>query len=296
MGDEIERVIEARARDLGGFVVGRVLPAPARRAVGPFVFLDHMGPADANPQFAVRPHPHINLATVTYLFAGEIVHRDSLGSEQSITPGAINWMTAGTGIVHSERAPLVQTVKDVHGLQLWVGLPKAHEDVAPSFVHTPAASIPEVDDAGAHIRVLAGSAFGATSPVKTLSSMFYLEVRLAAGARVPVPADHVDRAVYVVDGTVSSGDTMLPQRRMAVFNRGSSPVLVAETDARLVMLGGEPLDGPRYMWWNFVSSSSERIIEAAHAWRARTFPVIPSDPIEFIPAPAEEPQFAKEHP
>lgn len=296
MADDIERILEERPRDLGGFTVGRVLPAAARRAVGPFVFLDHMGPAEASSEFAVRPHPHINLATVTYLFSGEIMHRDSLGSEQLITPGAINWMTAGTGIVHSERAPAVATARDMHGLQLWVGLPKAHEDTAPAFAHTPAAAIPQVEDAGAQIRVLAGSAFGATSPVKTLSSMFYVEVRLAAGARVPVPTEHVDRAVYVIEGAVSLGDVRLPAKRMAVLNRGSTPVIVAETDVHLVMLGGEPLDGPRYIWWNFVSSSQDRIIEAAHAWRERRFPAIPSDDREFIPAPDDDPRFAQEHP
>ena len=295
MADDIERILDARPRDLGGFTVGRVLPAAAQRAVGPFVFLDHMGPADAQPGFAVRPHPHLHLATVTYLFAGEIMHRDSLGSEQLITPGAINWMTAGTGIVHSERAPSVLTAPEMHGLQLWVGLPKAHEDTAPTFAHTPARAVPQVDDAGALIRILAGSAFGATSPVATLSPLFYVEVRLAAGARVPVPAEHVDRALYVVDGTVTLGDTRLATRRMAVLNRGSTPVVVAETDARIVMLGGEPLDGPRYIWWNFVSSSQERIVEAAHAWRERKFPAIPSDDREFIPAPDDDPRFAQEH-
>jgi len=296
MAADIERILDERPRDLGGFTVGRVLPAAARRAVGPFVFLDHMGPADASPDFAVRPHPHINLATVTYLFAGEIMHRDSLGSAQLITPGAINWMTAGTGIVHSERAPAVATARDLHGLQLWVGLPKAHEDTAPAFAHTPVAAIPQVEDAGAQIRILAGSAFGATSPVKTLSPMFYVEVRLAAGARMPVPAEHTDRAVYVIEGAVLLGDVRLAAKRMAVFNRGSTPVIVAETDAHLVMLGGEPLDGPRYIWWNFVSSSQERIIEAAHAWRERRFPAIPSDDRELIPAPDDDPRFAQEHP
>jgi len=291
MADDIERILDARPRDLGGFTVGRVLPAAARRAVGPFMFLDHMGPADAPPQFAVRPHPHLHLATVTYLFAGEVMHRDSLGSEQLITPGAINWMSAGTGIVHSERAPAVQTAKDLHGLQLWVGLPRAHEDSAPTFVHTPASALPQLDDAGALIRVLAGSAFGATSPVVALSPLFYVEVLLAAGARIPVPADHVDRAVYVVGGTISIGDTRLDARRLAVLNRGSMPVIVADTEARIVMLGGEPLDGPRYMWWNFVSSSKQRLVDAAHAWRERRFPVIPSDDREFIPAPDEDPPF-----
>lgn len=295
MTDDIARIVEARPRDLGGFQVGRVLPAIAQKAVGPFVFLDHMGPADlVDEGFGVRPHPHIHLATVTYLFEGEVFHRDSVGSAQLITPGAINWMTAGTGIVHSERSPVPRTVSKMHGLQLWVGLPKKHEDSPPDFHHTPASALPEIEDAGAKLRVLAGSAFGATSPVRTLSPMFYVEVKLEPGARVPVPADHVDRAVYVVDGEVSIGDTPLVGRQLAVFERGTSPVIQAKTAARIAMLGGEPLDGPRYIWWNFVSSSADRILEAAHAWRAEKFPTVPGDDKERIPAPADDPRFAKE--
>ena len=295
MSDDIARIVEARPRDLGGFTVGRVLPAIAQKAVGPFVFLDHMGPADVpSDGFAVRPHPHIHLATVTYLFDGEIHHRDSVGSSKLITPGAINWMTAGTGIVHSERSPVPRQVSTVHGLQLWVGLPKKHEDSAPAFEHTPASAIPEIEDAGARLRVLAGNAFGATSPVTTLSPLFYVEARLEPGARVPVPADHVDRAAYVVEGEIRVGDTTIGPRQLVVFERGTAPVIEAVTSARFAMLGGEPLDGPRYIWWNFVSSSSDRIVEAAHQWRAQQFPKVPGDDVEHIPAPSDDPRFAKE--
>ncbi len=292
---DIERMLEARPRDLGGPHVGRVLPAIARRFVGPFVFLDHMGPEDLEPLggLAVRPHPHLHLATVTYLFEGEITHRDSLGTRQVIQPGAINWMTAGRGIVHSERTSPAEAGR-VHGLQLWIGLPKQHEDVEPAFEHQPSTALPIVDAEGATVRVLAGSAFGETSPVRSLSPLFYVEVRLAAGAKLAIPTDHEDRAAYVVEGEVCSGDAVIEARRMAVFERRSAPVLRATTDARLVLLGGEPLDGPRYMWWNFVSSSKDRIIEAAQAWRAGGFPRVPGDEIEFIPAP-EGPQFATDH-
>lgn len=297
MSGDVARIVEARPREVGGFRVGRVLPAVAQRAVGPFVFLDHMGPADVpETGFAVRPHPHIHLATVTYLFDGEVFHRDSVGSAQLITPGAINWMTAGTGIVHSERSPVPRTTSRVHGLQLWVGLPKRHEDSAPAFHHTPASAIPQIEDAGVQLRVLAGTAFGATSPVRTLSPMFYVEARLEPGARVPMPADHVDRAAYVIDGELAIGDSRITSRQLVVFERGATPVLEAVTAARVALLGGEPLDGPRYIWWNFVSSSADRIIEAAHAWRAQQFATIPGDDRERIPAPEDDPRFAKEQP
>jgi redox-sensitive bicupin YhaK (pirin superfamily) len=283
---DIERMLDARPRDLGGFHVGRVLPATTRRFVGPFVFLDHMGPEDLDELdgFAVRPHPHMHLATVTYLFEGEITHRDSLGTKQVIQPGAINWMTAGRGIVHSERAT-AQRAKRVHGLQLWVGLPTKHEDVEPMFEHQPSDALPVVGGGGAHLRILAGTAFGKTSPVQSLSPLFYVEVRLAAGARLAVPTEYEDRAAYVIDGEVTSGAAKIEPRHMAVFERGTKPVLRATTESRLVLLGGEPLDGPRYMWWNFVSSSKDRIIEAAQTWRAGGFPVVPGDENERIPAP-----------
>ena len=289
----VELLLEARRRDLGGgLTVGRVLPALARRFVGPFLFLDHMGPIDGEG-VAVRPHPHLHLATVTYLFEGEILHRDSIGSRQAITPGAINWMTAGRGIAHSERPPEPPRAQRMHGLQIWVGLPRASEDVAPGFQHAPADSLPAIEDRGARVRVLAGSAFGVTSPVTTLSPLFYVDVELHAGAEIAVPIDVTDRAAYVIDGSISVDGGQVDPRHMAVFARGSAPVLRAERGARLVILGGEPLDGPRYMWWNFVSSSRERIVAAAEDWRAGKFPTIPGDDVDLTPAP-EGPHFAKD--
>jgi redox-sensitive bicupin YhaK (pirin superfamily) len=285
----IELVLEARPRDLGGGLkVGRVLPMIARRFVGPFVFLDHMGPID-EAGMSVKPHPHLHLATVTYLFDGEILHRDSVGSKQLITPGAINWMVAGRGIAHSERRPDPDATHRMHGLQIWVGLPRAHEDVAPSFQHAPASTIPVIDDRGMHASVLLGTAFGVTSPVATLSPMFYADVRLAPGSEIAVP-ESTDRAAYVIDGAITVDDVTVEARHMAIFTRGAT-VVRAERAARLVLLGGEPLDGPRYMWWNFVSSSKDRIMAAAEDWRAGRFAKIPGDEIEFVPAP-DGPRFA----
>lgn len=292
--DPIELEIPARTRSIGDFDVGRVLPAPARRLVGPFAFFDHMGPAHLAPGrgMDVRPHPHINLATVTYLFEGEIFHRDSLGSAQPIRPGAINWMTAGRGIVHSERSPAEARPAgpSLHGLQLWVALPRAQEECEPAFVHHPADTIPELDEPGVRLRVLAGEAHGARSPVAVASPLFYVEARLDAGARLELPRDHEERAVYVITGAVDCDGTTIPPRTMAVLRRGAAPVLTAREPTHLVTLGGAPLDGPRYIWWNFVSSSQERIVEAAREWRAERFPTVPGDEHERIPL-TEEPRF-----
>ena len=289
--DAVETVIDARPRDLGGFVVGRVLPSTARRLVGPFIFFDHMGPAALAPGQAVdvRPHPHINLATVTYLFEGEIMHRDSLGSEQPIRPGAINWMTAGRGIVHSERTPpeLRKSGSPLHGIQLWVALPKAHEETEPDFRHYPSADIPTLDRAGVALRVLAGSAYQRQSPVATLSPLFYVDAVMPEGTEVELPGDHAERAAYVVEGAVHCDAVRAATGRMLVFKTGSKPVLRSETRARVVLLGGAPLDGPRHIWWNFVSSSRERIEEAKRAWREGRFPKVPGDEKEFIPLPEE---------
>jgi redox-sensitive bicupin YhaK (pirin superfamily) len=263
--------------------------------VGPFVFFDHMGPATLAPGrgLDVRPHPHIHLATVTYLFEGEMLHRDSLGSEQIIRPGAINWMTAGRGIVHSERTPpeARESGPHLHGLQLWVALPSAHEDAEPSFSHHPSASLPQLDDGGVHLRVLAGSAYGAASPVPTFSPLFYVEATLEAGARLEVPAEHEERAVYVIAGEVTCGAMRLAPRTMSNLRPDVAPVLEAATPARLVMIGGAPLDGPRYIWWNFVSSSQQRIEQAARDWREGRFPTVPGDETERIPLD-EEPHFS----
>ena len=263
-------------------IVGRVLPTLARRSVGPFLFLDHMGPTDA--ELVVRPHPHLHLATVTYLFDGEIHHRDSLGSDQVIAPGAVNWMVAGRGIAHSER-PTVPAAPHLHGLQIWVGLPRSHEDTEPSFAHTPASALPSVDEHGARIRVVAGAAYGATSPVATMSPLFYVDVQLEAGAEVALPAEHAERAAYIVEGAVTVDGASIGARHMAVFARGGAPALIAEQPTRLVLLGGEPLDGPRYMWWNFVSSSKEKIDAAKEDWKQARFAIVPGDDKEFIPLP-----------
>ncbi len=284
----VELIIDARKRDLGGFSVGRVLPSIARRTVGPFIFFDHMGPADFAPGSGidVRPHPHINLATVTYLFSGEVLHRDSLGSEQVISPGAVNWMNAGRGIVHSERTPpaLREQGYHLHGLQLWVALPQEHEESAPAFTHYPKSELPETHVNGATIRVLAGSAYGLTSPVKTYSRLLYVDVELAAGAELVAP-DEVERALYVVEGNVRCGSEAADAGRMLVLEKGVDVRVHANTPTRLVFVGGDPLDGPRHLYWNFVSSSLERLEQAKHDWRERLFPVVPGDEHEFIPLP-----------
>ncbi len=291
--DPIELEIPARTRSLGEFDVGRVLPAPARRTVGPFIFFDHMGPAHlaAGRGMDVRPHPHVCLATVTYLFEGEIFHRDSLGSALAIRPGAINWMTAGRGIVHSERSPAEARPAGpvLHGLQLWVALPKSQEEREPAFAHHPADTIPELTERGVVLRVLAGEAHGARSPVEVASPLFYVEARLDAGARLEL-TDHEERAVYVVEGAVECDGAPLRPRTMAVLRPGVRPVLTATAPTRLVTLGGAPLDGPRYVWWNFVASSKERIIEAARQWKADGFPRVPGDEHERIPL-TDEPHF-----
>jgi redox-sensitive bicupin YhaK (pirin superfamily) len=282
-------IIEGRERTLDGFPLARILPSAVRRLVGPFIFFDHVGPAELAPGQAldVRPHPHINLATVTYLFDGEFMHRDSLGNEQVIRPGAINWMTAGRGIVHSERTPVAlrKTGSRLHGLQLWVALPKAHEETEPDFHHHPAGALPVVDVEGVTLRILAGEAFGRTSPVKTLSPLFYVEATFPAGARLKLPNDHRERALYVAEGAVLSGSERGQPGRMLVFAEGTEPVLEAEKPSRAVLLGGSPLDGPRHVWWNFVSSSKDRIERAKGDWQDGRFGKVPGDETEFIPLP-----------
>jgi len=277
------------------FAVGRVLPAAVRRMVGPFAFFDHMGPSHLRPGrgLDVRPHPHIGLSTVTYLFAGEILHRDSLGSEQSIRPGAVNWMTAGSGIVHSERTPPEARAAgpELHGLQLWIALPRAQEECDPAFSHHPAATLPELHEPGLRLRLLAGGAYGATAPVPVTSPLFYVEAQLDAGARVEVPREYEERAVYVISGQVDCGGLAIVPRRMAVIRQGAAAVLTASEPTRLVMIGGAPLGEPRFIWWNFVSSSRERIVQAARDWRAERFPTVPGDEHERIPLD-DEPRFA----
>jgi len=285
----IELVLESRTRDLGGFTVRRLLPSDSRRLVGPFIFFDHMGPAEFKPGTGidVRPHPHINLATVTYLFEGQILHRDSLGSHQAIRPGEINWMTAGRGIVHSERSAPEDRARGsrLHGLQLWVALPKAHEETEPSFHHHPLGDFKEFQINGTRLRVLAGNAYGVESPVHTFSPLCYVDVDLPANAQLQPPPDHAERALYVVNGAITCEGERFEAGRMLVFAPGAQPVLRAESAARAVFVGGAPLDGERLIWWNFVSSSAERMEQAKRDWKEGNFPKVPGDEVEFIPLP-----------
>jgi hypothetical protein len=285
-------LLAAHEKDLGGgFIVRRVLPALAQPAVGPFVFFDHFGPIEvaAGASHDVRPHPHIGLATVTYLFEGAMVHRDSIGAVQRIEPGAINWMTAGRGIVHSERAPddLRAVSHRMHGLQLWLALPAALEECEPRFAHTPAAALPMWAQAGAAVRVLVGEAFGVRSPVAVASPTLYLDIELAAGAELPLGGLAEAAAIYPVTGQVQLDGQPLPAHRMAVLAAGGPSRVMAPGPARLVLIGGLPL-GHRHVWWNFVSSRRERIVQAADDWAAGRFATVPGE-TEFIPLPAKRP-------
>ncbi|HYQ30555.1 MAG TPA: pirin family protein, partial [Polyangiaceae bacterium] len=239
----------------------------------------------------VRPHPHIGLATVTYVIEGEIVHRDSLGFEQAIRPGAVNWMTAGRGITHSERTPseLRSSGSRLHVAQLWVALPTAHEEMAPEFHHHPASTLPEIDVGGVRVRLLAGQAYGKTSPVRIFSPLFYAEAELAAGASLSLPEGQEERGVYVLSGALSHQGQAIEERTLACFRAGSTPSVRAERDARVLLLGGAPPDGPRYIEWNFVSSSLARIEQAKRDWQEARFPKVPGDEVEFIPLPPKRP-------
>lgn len=281
--------LRGREKDLGdGFVVRRVLPAAACRSVGPFIFFDHMGPiaAPAEKRHDVRPHPHIGLATVTYLFEGAILHRDSLGSVQRIEPGAINWMTAGRGIVHSERTPeeLLGQPRRIHGLQLWVALPAADEECAPDFIHYPAPAMPEIELHGARVRVLVGAFQGARAPVETRFETLYLDVALAPGGAIHAPGGGLERAVYPVEGELTLDGVPLPPHTLAVLRPESAPLLASAQGGRCVVIGGERLPEPRYMWWNFVSTRRERITSAAADWDSGGFAPVPGDD-ERIPLP-----------
>jgi redox-sensitive bicupin YhaK (pirin superfamily) len=286
----LDLVIEARRKDLGGGLeVGRVLPFARRRMVGPFIFLDHMGPADFAPGqgVAVRPHPHIGLATVTYLFTGEIMHRDSLGSTQPIRPGEVNWMTAGRGIVHSERTEpnLLANGTSLHGLQTWVALPTEHEETAPTFAHYGATLLPTFDEAGARGTVIAGQVYGLKSPIATFSPLFYVELKLAPGARFALPDGEDERAAYVIEGSVSAEGATHGAGHLLVFGPGEA-VIATDTGAHVMLLGGAAV-GPRHIWWNFVSSSSPRIEQARADWAAGRMRLPPDDDKEFIPAPTD---------
>jgi redox-sensitive bicupin YhaK (pirin superfamily) len=284
----LETIIVPRPRDIGGFEVRRVLPAAERRSVGPFVFFDQMGPAELAPGSGidVRPHPHIGLATVTYLIAGTIIHRDSLGSIQSIEPGAVNWMTAGRGIVHSERSDneLRKQSQKLYGVQIWVALPQQHEEADPSFTHYPAALLPQVEGQRKTVRVIAGSLFGTTSPVKTFSKLFYGDAVCRPAASLVLENEYEERGIYLLEGTVEIAGQIFEPGRLLVFSSGDDITVKAISDVRLLLFGGEPLDGPRHVWWNFVSSSRERIEQAKADWKGGRFAPVPDDS-EFIPLP-----------
>ena len=288
--DAIEMLIVPRARDLGGFSVRRALPSKQRQMVGPFIFFDQMGPAEflLGAGMDVRPHPHIGLSTVTYLFQGEIMHRNSLGTVLPIRPGELNWMTAGRGIAHSERTPpaLRAHRSTLFGIQSWVALSARDEETEPDFAHYGAADIPALADEGKVVRIIAGSLLGASSPVQTSSPMFYADIRLASGASIPLDADYDERAIYTVAGEVEIAGDIFGPAQLLVFRPGDRITIRAKTDARFMALGGEPMDGPRYIWWNFVSSRKDRIEQAKADWRAARFDTVPGDS-EFIPLPED---------
>ena len=299
--DIVETVIVTRVRDLvDGFKVRRVLPSARRRMVGPFIFLDQMGPEvlRAGRGLDVAPHPHIGLATVTYIFEGELLHRDSLGTVQLITPGEVNWMTAGSGIAHSERTPqeLRQTGSNLFGIQSWVALPQRDEETAPTFAHHSAEELPVVEGEGKRVRLIAGSIYGARSPVQTLSEMFYADVTLTEGTSLSVPVEHEERAAYVVEGGIEvlKDAGKFDAGQLLVFKPGEEITLAAvgSSHARLMLLGGEPMDGHRHIWWNFVSSSGERIDQAKEDWKMGRFAPVPEE-TEYIPLPETGPAIVR---
>ena len=287
---DVFRVIDGRARDLGGFSVRRVLPAGDLQTVGPFIFFDHIGPAVFAPGTGVdvRPHPHIGLATVTYLYAGEFMHRDSLGTAQLIRPGDVNWMVAGRGIAHSERTPpdvRLAGGASIHGIQTWIALPRQHEEAEPAFEHHPASALPEIRLPGAVLRLIAGAAFGQRAPAAVFSPMFYLDAAMEAGGTVELPTQYQERAVYVAEGEIAVEGSHYGPGQMVLFAADSTAAPVATMPSRTMLLGGAPLDGPRHIWWNFVSSSRERIEQAKRDWQLGAFAPVPGDD-ERIPLPA----------
>jgi redox-sensitive bicupin YhaK (pirin superfamily) len=289
----IDMMIEARPKDLGGFTVGRILPFAKRRMVGPFVFLDHMGPAEFQPGVEglnVRPHPHIGLSTVTYLFEGQGHHYDNLGSDQIILPGEVNWMTSGRGIVHSERTDesIRQAGLRMHGMQAWVGLPVENEDDDPAFDHYGPEDMPTYSEGGLHARLIAGDAFGVKARVRTHSPLFYVHWQMATGTVGGVPADHPERAVYIALGRVEIEGREFVAGQMTVLKPGGTVAVKALEASTVMLLGGEPI-GPRILWWNFVASSQDRIDAAKADWKAGRMPLPPADNGEFIPLPEEPP-------
>lgn len=287
--DALELVVVPRTRDLGdGFPVRRALPHGKRQMVGPFIFFDHFGPVQfvAGQGMDVKPHPHIGLATVTYLFDGRIMHRDSEGNVQAIEPGAMNLMTAGSGIAHSERTPDVERAsgQKILGLQSWIALPSDKEEIAPSFQHFSSTELPTVNDHGVHARVIAGKAFGKRANVSMVSDWFYVEVTLAEGLTAPLDNDHEERAIYLVDGAIDIAGDVFEGPRLLVFRPGDQITVKAVRPSRMMFLGGTALEGPRYIWWNFVSSSKERIEQAKEDWKMARFAAVP-DETEVIPLP-----------
>ncbi len=294
MADEfplIELTIPPRDADIGGLHVRRLLPWVHRRMLGPFIFLDHMGPAQygIGEGLDVRPHPHIGLATVTYLFDGEIIHRDTLGSHQAITPGAVNWMTAGNGIAHSERTGTNERghLHNVHGLQTWVALPKEFEEKSPEFFHYEADKLPFLELKGVQIKLIAGDAYGMTAPTKTYSPLFYAEVKMESGATLEVPPEHRERGAYIIQGDVRIGGQQAQPNTLPVFLPEGHVRIEADTAAHLVLLGGQPMPEKRFIWWNFVSTSRERIEQAKADWAAGKFGDIPGDLNDALPLPPD---------
>ena len=288
-GAPVDLVVEPSVKDLGdGFRVRRALPSISRRMVGPFVFLDEMGPVTvpAGKGMDVRPHPHIGLATLTSLTQGEIFHRDTLGTRQPIRPGAVNWMTAGRGIAHSERTPPEARAGEqhMHGIQSWIALPKASEETDPGFHHREAAELPFIEDRGIALRLIAGEAYGQHSPVPTFSQTLYADASMAAGASLPLPTEHAERAIYLLDGEVEIAGERFGPHKLLIFRPQDRITITAVHPSRVLILGGEPMDGPRHIWWNFVSSSKDRIETAKADWKAGRFGHVP-DETEFIPLP-----------
>lgn len=285
----VELVIEARQRDVGGFFVRRVLPSMQRKLIGPFIFYDHLCRVDFAPGqgLDVRPHPHIALATVTYLFEGSFLHRDTLGYAQEILPGEVNWMIAGRGIAHSERTPpaLKQSGGPLHGIQCWVALPREHEEIEPSFSHYGREQVPRLTLDGVELSVIAGNAYGQRSPVNVLSPTLYVHAKLPAGARLAVDGEHAERAVYVASGSVRIGDAEYAEGTLVVLRSGADVTLESLHGADVMLLGGAKLAGERHIYWNFVSSSPERIERAKQDWREGRFGKVPGDDVEFIPLP-----------
>jgi redox-sensitive bicupin YhaK (pirin superfamily) len=281
-------ILKPHIRSVGAFDVHRILPSYPQKTIGPFIFFDHMGPAVLEPGqgLDVRPHPHIGLATVTYLFEGAILHRDSLGTVQKIVPGDVNWMTAGKGIVHSERTAPEDRVNasKVDGIQTWIALPKSHEGIAPSFVHHPAATLPQIELPGVRLRVIIGSAFGHRSPVQSYSDTFYVAAELDAGASLTLPLDVEERGIYLAEGEVSINGEPISRFHAVSLPTGAPGELRATTAARVMLFGGAPLDGDRFIWWNFVASSRELIEQAKEDWQAQRFAKIPGE-TEWIPLP-----------